>query len=163
VARFVREPFERHVAEAAITVADVYHGQGAGTLLLGALSDRARSEGIEVFRSYVLDGNHAMLEVFDHLGAERARENETLWRVDLPLPRGLDDLPDSAAGRAFLAAARGQRRLVSLFPPIWGQITGRRRRRGEADEAGEPAVVSPEEELAHVRDDLAAWLDRRGR
>lgn len=134
VARYVREPYEHEVAEAAITVADDYHGQGAGTLLLGALTDRARSNGITVFRNYVLDGNHAMLEVFDHLGGIRSRENDNLWRVDLPLPSTLDELPDSAAGKAFLAAARGQRHLVSHFPPIWSRLKGRLRDRTEDDE-----------------------------
>jgi len=135
VARYVREPDEPEVAEAAITVADEYHGQGAGTLLLGALTDRAKTNGITVFRNYVLEGNHAMLEVFDHLGGIRSRENDNLWRVDLPLPSTLDELPDSAAGKAFLAAARGQRHLVSLFPPIWSRLKGRRRDRTEDDEA----------------------------
>ena len=152
VARYVREPYEREVAEAAITVADDYHGQGAGTLLLGALTDRARANDIRVFRNYVLDGNHAMLEVFDHLGGRRQRENAQLWRVDLPLPTTLDELPDSAAGRAFLTAARGQRHLVSLFPPIWSRLKGLRRER-EDDAA----------ELADVRGDVASWLDERRR
>lgn len=148
VARYVREPFERQVAEAAITVADAYHGQGAGTLLLGALTDRARTNGVSVFRNYVLEGNHAMLEVFDHLGGIRQRENDQLWRVDLPLPSSLDELPDSAAGKAFLAAARGQRHLVSLFPPIWSRLKGRLRDRSAEDR-----------ELAQVRDDVEPWLD----
>ncbi|MFA9445926.1 N-acetyltransferase family protein [Egicoccus sp. AB-alg6-2] len=148
VARYVREPFEPEVAEAAITVADPYHGQGAGTLLLGALTDRARANGIAVFRSYVLDGNHAMLEVFDHLGGIRHPENDRLWRVDLPLPDSLSELPDSAAGRAFLAAARGQRHLVSLFPPVWSRLKGRLRDRGEDTD-----------ELAEVREDVANWLE----
>lgn len=141
VARYVREPYEHDVAEAAITVADEYQGQGAGTLLLGALTDRAESNGIRVFRNYVLDGNHTMLEVFDHLGGVRSRENDNLWRVDLPLPSSLDELPDSAAGKAFLAAARGQRHLVSLFPPIWSRFKGRRRERGRAAEDAEAAEV----------------------
>ncbi|GGI09719.1 GNAT family N-acetyltransferase [Egicoccus halophilus] len=151
VARYVREPYERETAEAAITVADAYHGQGAGTLLLGALAARARANGVRVFRNYVLAGNHAMLEVFDHLGARRERENEQLWRVDLPLPEDLDELADSAPGRAFAAAARGHRHLVSLFPPIWSRIKGRRRDRED-----------DRRELEAVRDDVDPWLDPDG-
>jgi GNAT superfamily N-acetyltransferase len=167
VARYIREPYEPEVAEAAITVADEYHGQGAGTLLLGALSSRARENGVEVFRNYVMDGNAAMLEVFDHLGARRQLETSGMWRVDLPLPEHEGDLPDSPAGRAFLAAARGQRRLTSLFPPIWGR--GRRHQDpgdgspggsgGEA--AGERATqadVEEEDEAAELRVELEEWL-----
>jgi GNAT superfamily N-acetyltransferase len=131
VARYLREPYEPEVAEAAVTVLDEYHGQGAGTLLLGALASRALENGVRVFRNYVLDGNDAMLEVFDHLGATRELD-AGMWRVDLPLPEHEDDLPDSPAGRAFLAAARGRRRLSSLFPPIWG----RREAHGEGGHAG---------------------------
>jgi RimJ/RimL family protein N-acetyltransferase len=118
VARFVRDPFEREVAEAAVTVADRYQGQGAATLLLGALAGRGREEGVEVFRHYVLARNAAMLDVFDHLGATREREAGDLWRVDLELPRRSSDLPDSPAARAFMAAAKARFRLVSLVRPV---------------------------------------------
>ena len=115
VARFIREEFEREVAEAAITVADRYQGQGAATLLLGALAARGREEGIAVFRHDVLSRNQAMLAVLDHLGATRELEADGLWRVDLVLPERSGDLPDSPAGRAFLAAAKERFRLVSLL------------------------------------------------
>jgi RimJ/RimL family protein N-acetyltransferase len=168
VARYIREPYEPKVAEAAITVADEYQGQGAGTLLLGALAARARENEVRVFRNYVLDGNHAMLEVFDHLGATRELEATGLWRVDLPLPEDEHDLPDSAAGRAFLEAARGQRRLVSLFPPIWGH--GRRRRRhdpeqtpGGSEEQVQDAEPDGDEEARELRAELENWLSHRER
>ncbi len=118
VARFIRDPFERAVAEAVVTVADRYQGQGAATLLLGALAARGREEGIEVFRHYVLTRNVAMLEVFDHLGATRELEADGLWRVDLRLPKRASDLPHSPAGRAFLAATKQPSRLVSLLRRI---------------------------------------------
>lgn len=156
VARYVREPYEPHVAEAAITVADEYHGQGAGTLLLGALAARARSAGVEVFRSYVLDGNSAMLEVFDNLGAARERETDGLWRVDLDVPEDEDDLPRSGAGRTFADAAREERHLASLLPPIWS-----RRRRAEPDLGEQTAAagtLEDEDELEEIRDRLGGWL-----
>lgn len=170
VARFIREPYEPHVAEAAITVADEYHGQGAGTLLLGALAARAREEGIAVFRSYVLDGNTGMLEVFDHLGAHRERETDGLWRVDLEVPENETSVPASGAGRAFLELAREQRTLASVLPPIWS-----RWRRGHADDdgtsqdEGDPAdgaddapPPSPDPELRELRGELEDWLQKRG-
>lgn len=168
VARFIREPYEPEVAEAAITVADEYHGQGAGTLLLGALAARAREEGVTVFRSYVLEGNPGMLEVFDHLGAHREREAPGLWRVDLAVPEDGSKVPASEAGRAFLELAREERRLASIFPPVWS-----RWRRGHAaqgarppsDPASEGSGPSVEESMAaefeQLRDELDGWLQHR--
>jgi RimJ/RimL family protein N-acetyltransferase len=161
VARYIREPYEPEVAEAAVTVADEYHGQGAGTLLLGALSVRARENGVRVFRNYVMDGNTAMLEVFDHLGATRELETSGLWRVDLPLPETEADLPDSPAGRAFLAAARGRRRMTSLFPPIWGR--GHRREGAPDPVTDEPAAEASadDDDPQRLREDLEGWLAHR--
>jgi GNAT superfamily N-acetyltransferase len=164
VARYIRQPDEPDVAEAAITVADEYHGQGAGTMLLGALASRARRNGITMFRNYVLEHNRAMLEVFDHLGASRHLETDGLWCVDLPLPEDESDLPDSSAGRAFMAAARGGYRLSSLFPPVWSRL---RRRLGAGDDGaadgdGADEEVDPEE-LSALRSDLDAWLSARER
>jgi RimJ/RimL family protein N-acetyltransferase len=177
VARFIREPYEPEVAEAAITVADEYHGQGAGTILLGALAARARDEGISVFRSYVLDGNPGMLEVFDHLGAHRELETDGLWRVDLAVPEDEADVPASGAGRAFLELARDQRRLASILPPIWSRWrrssgvhapdstsedpdAGPDDGRGDdtaRDEVEDPAAAEFEE----LRDELDGWLQHR--
>lgn len=161
VGRYIREPYEPTVAEAAITVADTYHGQGAGTILLGALAQRARSNGVGIFRNYVLDGNHAMLEVFDHLGAERELEADGLWRVDLRVPEGEDDVPSSPAGRAFLEMARSERVLASLLPPVWSRW--RRRRRSEPDDAAQDETLTQliDEELAGSQRELDEWLRSR--
>ncbi len=157
VARYIREPYEHEVAEAAITVVDDYHGEGAGTLLLGALASRAREAGIEVFRNYVLDGNHAMLQVFDDLGAEREREADGLWRVDLRVPEGLADVPSSPAGRAFLEVARSDRVLASLMPPIWSRWRRRRGDDGEDDDLAERVSA----ELLDSQQTLDEWLRTR--
>jgi GNAT superfamily N-acetyltransferase len=160
VARYIREPYEPTVAEAAITVADEYHGQGAGTILLGALAARAREAGIEVFRNYVLDGNHAMLEVFDHLGAAREREADGLWRVDLKVPESPEDVPSSPAGRAFLEAARSENLLASILPPIWSRW---RRRRHDHVTAGDEDDLEERirEELLDSQQELDEWLRSR--
>jgi GNAT superfamily N-acetyltransferase len=160
VARYIREPFEPTVAEAAITVADEYHGQGAGTILLGALAARAREAGIQVFRNYVLDGNHAMLEVFDHLGADREREADGLWRVDLRVPESPDDVPSSPAGRAFLEAARSENLLASILPPIWSRW--RRRHRDEGSEEPDGGLEERiQAELLDSQRALDDWLRSR--
>ena len=162
VARYIRETREPTVAEAAITVADRYHGQGAGTLLLGALARRARDAGIEVFRNYVLDGNHAMLDVFDQLGAERELETDGLWRVDLRVPDDEAQIPNSPAGRAFLGVARGDRTLASLLPPIWSRW--RRPRRGSSDAGEEPGTrfqQRVDDEFQQLEVELDDWLRDR--
>lgn len=154
VARSIRDPYQRHVAEAAVTVADRYHGQGAGTILLGALSSRARTHGIEVFRNHVLFHNQAMLEVFEGLGASRELETDDLWRVDLPLPARASDLPDSPAGRAFMAAAKETFRISSLVLPVWRLLPSRRTSHG-GYAAGLDAGLAP------LADDLDDWLADR--
>lgn len=159
VARYIRDADQPEVAEAAVTVADEYHGQGAGTLLLGALAARARTCGVRVFRNYVLGHNQAMLDVFDHLGATRQPEAPGLWRVDLEVPRGEAELPSSSAGRAFAAAARDDLRLTSMFPPVWG---GRRRETGRVD-ADDAVGSGIESEVATLDDDLDRWLADRER
>ena len=154
VARYIRDPYELHVAEAAVTVADDYQHRGAGTLLLGALAAQARTHGVQVFRNYVLEQNQPMLELLDQLGAPRELEAPGLWRVDLALPEHGRALRNSPAGKAFMAAARNGFRLTSLFPPLWCHIPFRAMGRG-SDEAG------IEEELTDLRDQLDQWLARR--
>ena len=156
VARYIRDTDERHVAEAAVTVADDYQGRGAGTMLLGALSMHARRHGVEVFRNYVLRDNQAMLAVFDQLGATRELETDGLWRVDLALPEREEDLLETPIGRAFMAAAKDGFRLASLFPPIWCQLRFLRADRGSVAEG-------IEHELDFLRGELDQWLADRDR
>ena len=101
VGRYIRVPQTPHVAEAAITVADPYHGQGLGTLLLAVLAEAARANGIRVFRNYVRADNAPMLEVFDQLGATRQLGSSGIYEVDFELPDHPDQLPDTPAGRAI--------------------------------------------------------------
>jgi RimJ/RimL family protein N-acetyltransferase len=150
VARFIRDPFERQVAEAAVTVADRYQGQGAATLLLGALAARAREEDVEVFRHHVLASNEAMLEVLDHLGATRELDSGGSWCVDLELPKRASDLPDSPAGRAFMAAAKERLRLVRLL-----------RRLATVTEASELGHLGALDDPNDRGDELTRWLADR--
>lgn len=96
-------------------------GQGVDTLWLGALAAlaaRGREEGIEGFRHDVLSRNQAMFGVLEHLGASREFEAEGVWRVELAPPARASELPDSPAGRAFLAAAKEPFRFVSLLRDV---------------------------------------------
>lgn len=154
VARFIREPFEHRIAEVAVTVADRYHGRGAATMLLGALASRAREEGIEVFRHYVLDRNEAMLDVLDQLGATRELEADGMWRVDLALPTQGSDMPDTPAGRAFVAASKQHIRLAGLLRPVLRLLAF-------VPEASDPDDHRASTEPDEPDEELTRWLADR--
>jgi RimJ/RimL family protein N-acetyltransferase len=105
VARFVRTG--EGVAEPAIAVIDDWQGRGVASVLLDALADRAREEGIHRFTAPVLADNAAAIRVFERLGATRAggsgREVELL--IELPeragAPRALHEVLRGVAGRAL--------------------------------------------------------------
>jgi GNAT superfamily N-acetyltransferase len=120
--QYARLEGAHEVAEASITVLDDYQGKGLGTMMLAILSEVALANGIEVFRNYVLAENDTMLELFDQLGAERQPITSEVQEVDLRLPRELDDLPDTPAGRAFHALADPTAHrsvLAAILPPVW--------------------------------------------
>src|SRR5687768_4081382 len=68
VARYVRDPAQRQVAEAALAVVDAWQHQGVGTALLRHLIARARQEDVRRFRTSVLGDNKAMLRLLDQPG-----------------------------------------------------------------------------------------------
>ena len=71
VARYVRNPARPDVAEVAVTVVDDWHGRGLGTLLLEAITIRAREEGIDTFTALMLVENGQMMDLLRRLGAVR--------------------------------------------------------------------------------------------
>ena len=85
VARYVR--VGEDVAEAAVTVADDWHGRGAGTLLLDLLALRAYEEGVRRFRALMLTTNADMRDMLERLGPVEtiARDAATL-EVEVALP-----------------------------------------------------------------------------
>jgi GNAT superfamily N-acetyltransferase len=103
IARFIREPYDTHAAEAAVTVAEGQRGRGIGTILLSALGARAVQEGITEFRNYVLAENREMQSVFEALGARTTIAGGPVVRMDLPLDGILH--PDSAAATLLRALA----------------------------------------------------------
>lgn len=166
VARYIRDEEEPHVAEAAVTVADDYQGTGAGTLLLGALARHARRNDIEVFRNYVLDGNHAMLKVFDDLGASRNLQPDGLWQVDLAIPDDESDVPASPGAQAFSAVARGQRGIKRLITSLRGQRAARQATSQHYRDTPTDTTSDSRElrQLHELRRSLEGWLQqRRGR
>jgi len=94
VARYVREE-DPEVAEAAIIVADDWHGRGLGTALLEELAERAREEGIQRFTAIVLARNEEMIDMLFRLGPAKVvdRSNGTVQiEADLPAAGVSDQL-----------------------------------------------------------------------
>lgn len=124
-----------------------------GTLLLAILAAVAGSNGIEVFRNYVLADNEAVLALLERLGASRDRLNDEVYEIDLPLPTGGERLADAPVGRSLRAFATGATPdavLVSTIPPLWSRH-GRRLQRQR------PLPALPED--PRERGLFAHWLD----
>ena len=104
VARFVRSPEDRELAEVAVAVADSWQGRGVGTALLGRLAERARAEGVGRFTAVVLAENRPMLELIDAIGEAHVVDRDqgsVAIEVDLP-PEGIG----ATLREALRAAAR---------------------------------------------------------
>ena len=71
VARCVRDPARPKTAEVAVTVVDDWQGRGLGTLLLEAITMRAREEGVDTFTALMLVENSEMMDLLQRLGAVR--------------------------------------------------------------------------------------------
>ncbi|HEU4658466.1 MAG TPA: GNAT family N-acetyltransferase [Capillimicrobium sp.] len=103
VARYVRTGPD--VAEPAIAVADDWQGRGVGSLLLAALADRARDEGIRRFDAAILACNDAAIRALEHVGDATVESDGTEVRVCVELadasaarPRWAELLSHFAAG-----------------------------------------------------------------
>lgn len=87
IARFVRDPEEPAMAEAAVAVADDWQGRGIGKALCRLLADRARQEGIERFDATLLARNQGMLSVLEAIGPTRVVSSESgTIAVEVSLP-----------------------------------------------------------------------------
>src|SRR5436190_11256711 len=74
VARYVRLPGRRELAEVAVEVVDDWQRRGVATALLLELTDRARAAGVQQYSAIVAPDNQVMNDVLDRLGAEPVRE-----------------------------------------------------------------------------------------
>lgn len=116
VARFVRLPGERDVAEFAVTVVDDQHQKGLGTLLLRTAARAARARGITRFRAEVLASNAPMLELLRSAGAtlREAEDGTVAVEAEIAHSGGRHGL----LGRALaLAAVEVNLFLRKLVPP----------------------------------------------
>jgi GNAT superfamily N-acetyltransferase len=102
VARYVRED-DPEVAEAAVTVADDWHGRGLGTALLHELAERAREEGVKRFTALVLARNDDMIDMLFRLGpAEVVDRQSGAVEIEAELPPA--GVSDQLRGLLKLAA-----------------------------------------------------------
>jgi GNAT superfamily N-acetyltransferase len=101
VARYVRSGVRPDTAEVAVAVVDGWQGRGLGTLLLQAISVRARDEGVRTFTALMLASNHEMMDLFEHLGPVRivGRAGGTV-EIEVAIP------PDATARVRLATAAR---------------------------------------------------------
>jgi L-amino acid N-acyltransferase YncA len=105
-ARYV--PIAPGTAELALTVADSYQGAGAGHLLLDALVERARAEGLERLRAVVLLANTPMLRLLQHYGwaLAAATEDFSVAFLEISAAGGMPGWPAGGAGRRVLVERR---------------------------------------------------------
>jgi GNAT superfamily N-acetyltransferase len=120
VARFVRDPNDPAVAEAAVVVADEWQGRGLGSILCQLLAERARDVGIERFLATLLAVNRPMIRLLESVGPARmvSEEGPTItFEVTIPAQgigeqmRGL--LRATARGLAQLARVPGTERAAN--------------------------------------------------
>ena len=71
VARYIRDPLDPEVAEAAVAVVDDHQGKGVGSMLLRVLVAAAQENGIHTFRGWVLGDNVDILRPLERIGARR--------------------------------------------------------------------------------------------
>jgi len=104
VARYVRDPKDPEVAEAAVAVIDDFHNRGLGTVLIALLVESALGNGIRVFRGWVLGDNVEVLRPLERIGARRTPEGGVL-RVEVDLS---DVFEGSTIQEALRAVAAGE-------------------------------------------------------
>lgn len=113
IARYIRLPDQKHIAEIAVTIADSHQHQGLGNLLLGVLAEFAKRGGITEFNALVHSENTAMLGLLDEFGgAQTALGGED---IEVTIPVSAISVPiskSSAAKRVTLDGAA--RKIVKL-------------------------------------------------
>lgn len=105
VARWIRIPEERDVAEGAVTVVDEFHNQGIGTTLLWLAGRSAIESGVRAFRVWVQAENQPMLQILDQLGIHPPGWESGVAQIDIPLPGDPAELAPPAALLLRAAAA----------------------------------------------------------
>jgi len=117
VARYVRLRDDPVTAEAAVTVADDWHGRGLGTFLLDALGAIALENGIRTFRATVLTDNKPMLDILRDMGARLSRDSAGVMCADIDLSDQAKTFKGTTVYEALRGAARGHMSVVHDWNP----------------------------------------------
>lgn len=132
VARFVR--IDDQTAEPAVAVVDDWQRRGVGTVLLGALAQRAREEGIERFCAPVLAVNSDAIAVLESLGETSRRRSGRELEMTIELP-----VADQAEGAWRLVLRQAAQRMIEPARPLLARLWPRRA--GSADDARANVIV----------------------
>jgi nucleotide-binding universal stress UspA family protein len=121
VARFIRT--DEGQAELAVTVVDDWQGRGVGGVLLDALADRAREEGIQRFTATILATNEEAQALVGRLGVTHStfHGSEVILEIDLPEKAGAGEkLMDllRALGSGTVSSGRTLVRRTSSLPEV---------------------------------------------
>lgn len=129
IARYIRLPDQKHVAEIAITIANQYQHQGLGSLLLGVLAKFAKQGRITEFNALVHSENTAMLGLLDQfggvqtaLGGEDIEVTFPVSAISVRVPKSPADKREALGGVArtiINRTAAKLRRFVSFHPELW--------------------------------------------
>jgi GNAT superfamily N-acetyltransferase len=93
VARFIRSPELRDVADAAVTVIDDFQGFGLGRILMTTLVLAARERDVKKFRGEVLASNEPMKKLLEANGAVGTLSEAGTLVFDVPIDEGEEDSP----------------------------------------------------------------------
>ena len=111
VARWVRQPGRREVAELAVAVVDERQGRGMGSELVSVANRRAREEGIERYHAIVSTDNVQVIDALERHGAVRRGSQDDPDAIDFEAP-----VPGEGVGAGLAAglraAASGQLRIA---------------------------------------------------
>jgi L-amino acid N-acyltransferase YncA len=105
-ARYV--PIAPETAELALTVHDGYQGAGMGHLLLDALVDQAREDGLARLHAVVLLTNTPMLRLLQHYGWALAAPTEdfSVAFLEISTAGGMPSWPTDSTGQRVLVERR---------------------------------------------------------
>ena len=158
-ARYV--PIAPGTAELALAVQDGYQGAGLGHLLLDALIERARQDGLARLRAVVMLGNTPMLRLLQRYGCALAAPTEdfSVAFLEISAAGGMPGWPAGSEGHRVLVERRGwfdDQRVAALRSAGQEvrQCTGPLQRAGRAC----PLVTSGQCRLAEEADLILSLL-----